>query len=175
MKVSISNLLLFVALVAMATFLMSQRTNQTVTLHCWNTGYRWFVPRLEIERTHAWEDMTSPPPLQICDALKIVEEIGDDLALATKDIGFARWQFEGIRLVPFGRIHGEESKHWCYVASFRGGHEPYRTAPGARFKAVILMDRSILIGHGNMHPQIDDAMRKVYPVTLHDVGIMTPG
>jgi len=169
-------LLLFVAVVAMAIALVTQRANQTVTLHCWNTGYSWFIPRLNLERTHAWEDITSPPPLQVCDALKIVEEIGDELASNTKKIGFGRWTFEGIRLVPFGRIHGKETKHWCYVATFYGGHEPYRTAPGAVFKAVILMDRSVLIGEGgSMYSEIDDAMRKVYPVTLRDVGISTSG
>ena len=163
MRISLSNAILCLTVAALIVIIVSDRIlrDDSITIHTVDETLTWDITRKRIDESPKWEDKQYPPPVDTVEAIKLTHEIAKNLNSASTKIG--HWELVTLGLVPLDSDNGE----WCYIASFYGLWLDAHSGPPCVFRALILMDGSIVIPNNDYNEEFVQAMQKKYSELTH--------
>ncbi|MDA7903986.1 hypothetical protein N9B31_10025, partial [Mariniblastus sp.] len=162
-RISLSNAILCLTVAALIVIIVSDRflRDDSITIHTVDETLTWNITRKRIDESPKWEDEQYPPPVDTVKAIKLTHEIVKNLNSASTKIG--HWELVTLGLVPLDSNNGE----WCYIASFNGFRLDAHSGPPCQFRALILMNGSIVIPNNDYDEEFVLAMQQKYRGPTH--------
>lgn len=159
MRISIANLFMAMTIVGLAIALVvQQKTDRTITIVSQDLGAVWAL-EASVLKHGSPKNRNSEPPLPAASALAIADAMIPQLEEITRNSESNRWTLSSLNLVAENGLEGLNSRHWFYVASFRGPPSSNNNFEPGAFSAIILMDESVIVGEQGVDQFIWDEMR----------------
>ena len=164
MKFSLLNLISLLTIIGLSIALIIALTKEQppITVRSTHDTYSWRMTLSDLESSPVWPSSEKNPPLAVRDAISISNEIASDLNKATEKLNIGNWTFESLFLSPLDIGYTTGGK-WCYVAQFTGTNRGLHVGSPHTMSMIILMDRTVLPGNGDLDRDAYAEIIKIYP------------
>lgn len=168
MKFSLINLFSLVTIVALAISLVMVLISKdpVVIVNSDDDNFSWEFRQQLLKASPAWPEDQKNPPLSTRDAIRIADDICDNLNSESKKLKINSWRFDQISLLQLNagfrdsRTKNSRTK-WCYIVHFRS----YKLYPtnSETVAFMILMDGTVFVAESPwLNVELEKKLRQTY-------------
>lgn len=167
MKVSLLNVFFLFTVGTLAILLYTEK--KRTTLYSAHTNFSVKIKNQLIDNSPEWVDPNVSPPINVCEIMRVSNEIRASLDRISESSGMERWECCGFTLCPLEIISHRDAgksmpKKWCYLIRH------YRVNNSIAEKcevldAFVLMSGDIVISEGH-NTKVEEALKRDLKLSL---------